>query len=231
MIPRCIHLIWIGPHEPPWSCIDSWRKDFVEAHPGWEARLWRDADIERFGLENRRAYEQTASLCGKADIARYEIVCRHGGVYIDADSVWLGRSLDSLLDEARETGFFGALEGSPDLVVCGFFGSAAGHAILRAAVDAIPARLLELAGSPPWVLTGPALLGAVIQRLQALSSRPVATLVPFDRLIAASWHGVTAAALPDLVARHRRQSGAISFQLGYSTNELWRSRIDIGSRG
>jgi mannosyltransferase OCH1-like enzyme len=192
--------------------------------------LWRDADIARFGLENHRAYEQTASWCGKADIARYEIVCRHGGVYVDADSVWLGRPLDPLLDEAKETGFFGAHEGSPDLVVCGFFGSVAGHPILRATIDALPPRLLTLAGAPPWISTGPALLGEVIQRLQERSSRPVATLVPFERLIAASWHGVTAAALPELIVRHRREGNAVSFQLGYSTNELWRSPIDIGRR-
>jgi hypothetical protein len=203
MIPKCIHLIWIGPHEPLWPCIDSWRKDFIE----------------------------TSAWCGKADIARYEILCRHGGVYIDADCVWLGRPLDPLVDEALETEFFGAYERYPNLVMCSLFGSTAEHPILRAAIDAIPTRLRELPGEPAWIATGPALLGDAVERAQKLSSRPVATMVPFERLIAQSWHGVTAAAVPELVARHRRESSALSFQLGYSTNHLWESRIDIDQRG
>lgn len=231
MIPKRIHLIWIGPHEPPWPCIETWRTDLIATCPGWDVWLWRDRDIDQLQLENREAYERTASLCGKADIARYEIVYRYGGVYIDADSVWLGRPLEPVLAQAAETGFFGALEGSPDLMMCGFFGSVAGHAILAAAISALPARLAARAGEPQWVLTGPALLGEAHRGLQHGAALPLATLVPFERLVATSWRGLTAASLPEMVARYRREGEAISLQLGYTTNALWHARIDIGREG
>lgn len=228
MIPKRIHLIWIGPNRPPWSCIETWRTDLVAACPEWDVWLWRDRDIEQLELQNRDAYESTSSLCGKADIARYEIVYRYGGVYIDADSVWLGRSLDPLLLQAAESGFFGALEGSPELVMCGFFGSVVGHAILEAVISTLPARLLAYAGQPQWILTGPALLGDAYRRLVRDATHALATLVPFERLVATSWHGLAAADVPELVERHRREGEAISLQLGYTTNGLWRSEIDIG---
>lgn len=227
-IPKLLHLVWIGPHEPPWACIETWRTGLVRACPGWEVRLWRDRDIDELWLENRQAYEHTASLCGKADIARYEIVHRFGGVYVDADSVWLGRPLEPVLAEAEASGFFGALERAPDLMMCGFFGSVAGHPLLAAAIAAIPARLAALRGEPQWMLTGPGLLGEVHLQLQREGAPPPAALISFERLVAASWHGLTAAEVPALVARHRREGEAISLQLGYTTNALWRGPIEIG---
>lgn len=227
-IPRSLHLIWIGPHEPPWACIETWRTELVHAYPGWEVRLWRDRDLDELLLVNRDAYERTASLCGKADIARYEILHRFGGVYVDADSVWLGRPLEPLLAAAQRYGFFGALEGAPELMMCGFFGAVAGHPILAEVIAALPARLAALQGEPQWVLTGPGLLGEVHLRLQREADHQLAALIPFERLVAMSWRGLTAAALPALVAHHRREGQAISLQLGYTTNALWREPIELG---
>src|SRR5690606_18767605 len=116
-IPKLVHLIWIGEREPPWACMEWWTRELVAAHPDWKVELWRDADIARLGLENAREYAQAAELCGKADIARYEIVWRRGGVYVDADSYWLGRPLEPLLDAAAETGFVGAREDQGELVM------------------------------------------------------------------------------------------------------------------
>ncbi len=227
MIPKLLHLIWIGPRPPPWSCIETWRTALVREYPQWEVRLWRDEDLAAMPMQNREAYERTTSWCGKADIARYEIVHRHGGVYVDADSVWLGRPLEPVLEEAAELGFFGALEGSPELVMCGFFGGAPGHPILAEAIATLPTRLAVCAGQPQWVLTGPALLGEAYLRVRRQAGRPVAALVPFERLVATSWRGLVAAELAALVARHRREGEAISLQLGYTTNELWRGAIEL----
>jgi inositol phosphorylceramide mannosyltransferase catalytic subunit len=234
MIPKLLHLIWIGPHEPPWACIETWRTELVRAHPGWQARLWREQDLEELPLRNREAYERTASLCGKADIARYEIVHRHGGVYVDADSVWLGRPLEPVLAAAERSGFFGALEGAAELMMCGFFGAVAGHPLLEAAISMLPARLDALRGEPQWVLTGPGLLGAAHQQLlrETLPSEPPsAALIPFERLVAMSWRGLTAAALPALIAHHRREGEALSLQLGYTTNALWGQELRLGDPG
>jgi hypothetical protein len=44
----------------------------------------------------------------KADLLRHEFLWswREGGVYMDADSIWLNRSFDLLIDFAKETGMF-----------------------------------------------------------------------------------------------------------------------------
>uniref|UniRef100_A0A7S1EIP6 Alpha 1,4-glycosyltransferase domain-containing protein n=3 Tax=Hemiselmis andersenii TaxID=464988 RepID=A0A7S1EIP6_HEMAN len=46
----------------------------------------------------------------KADILRLEILWREGGVYIDADMVWLHKDLQDVLDLCKDTGFFCGFE-------------------------------------------------------------------------------------------------------------------------
>ena len=42
----------------------------------------------------------------KADLLRLEILWREGGIYIDADMVWLQKDLQDVLDASKDTGFF-----------------------------------------------------------------------------------------------------------------------------
>jgi len=93
-IPKIIHQIWIGDKaEPPMQWIETWSKDFVEQNPGYVHVLWRDEDLKILEMVNRDLYDAEPTLPGKADIARYELLRRYGGVYIDADIVWLGKRL------------------------------------------------------------------------------------------------------------------------------------------
>ena len=107
-VPRVIHQIWIGSRPCPEEWIGSWRRDYCAAHPSWTHRLWRDADVvellrqhpsssssggddgESGGTPLHKIYESLGQPCLRADVARYAILHRHGGVYIDADMVWLG---------------------------------------------------------------------------------------------------------------------------------------------
>ena len=61
----------------------AFRETWMQNHPGWEFRLWTDADIEAFGLTNKRLYDETPNYGAKSDIARYEILYRIGGLYVD----------------------------------------------------------------------------------------------------------------------------------------------------
>ena len=106
-IPKRIHQIWIGHHKVPWKWINSFREKFRAAYPGWEHMLWREKDIKGLHLKNRKLYEGERTYCGKADILRYEILYQYGGIYIDADSEWLGtRDLGELIDSTNATGIF-----------------------------------------------------------------------------------------------------------------------------
>lgn len=111
-IPKCIHQIWIGPREPPCQWMESWRVDFLRAHADWTYRLWRDDDITDVLLgELAEAFKALPHWCIKADLARYAILLLHGGIYVDADAVWLGTAGFEAMQAGREC--IMALENTP----------------------------------------------------------------------------------------------------------------------
>lgn len=82
-IPRIIHQIWIGGPFP--GHMEGWRESFKKMMPNWQIILWNDKMIEEFGLENKDLYDRTTNYGERADIARYEILNRLGGLYLDVD--------------------------------------------------------------------------------------------------------------------------------------------------
>ena len=85
MIPKIVHQIWVGPCRPPTQLIATWQQ--MAAEFGWEHKLWRDADIDEFGLQNK-AICDVEDWTAKCDVARHEILLRHGGMYADCDFQW-----------------------------------------------------------------------------------------------------------------------------------------------
>jgi len=59
----------------------------LKIHPDWEYRLWTEYNMPK--LHNEKIYERMNRLCFKADVLRYEIVLKYGGVYIDTDFLFL----------------------------------------------------------------------------------------------------------------------------------------------
>jgi hypothetical protein len=94
--PKIIHQIWIGPDKRPDLWMDSVRRFCADY--GYEYRLWAEPEIDALGLVNKSQYDAMHALSGKANIAKYEILFRFGGAYIDADSVVINPSgLDALI--------------------------------------------------------------------------------------------------------------------------------------
>jgi inositol phosphorylceramide mannosyltransferase catalytic subunit len=97
-IPKKLHLIWVGGAlMRPESCIDSWRLN----HPDWQFKLWTDREL--YGVDwINQSHIQSCAKAGRwssvADLMRYEILYREGGVYADASSFSL-RPLDEWLLE------------------------------------------------------------------------------------------------------------------------------------
>ena len=113
MIPKIIHMIWIGPKTPPQWCIDSWKINYINKYPDWRFILWNDEEINKLEMINKEIYDLEPTLRGKSDIARMEILYQYGGIFLDADSFWIEKensNLDILLEESKETGFFCANE-------------------------------------------------------------------------------------------------------------------------
>ena len=110
-IPKHIHQVWIGENEPPWEWINGFREQLTQHFPEWTHTLWREKDIADLVLENQIAYNMETQLSGKVNILRYELLYQFGGIYIDADMEWLNKKpLDTLLEQAEDTGFFAGKE-------------------------------------------------------------------------------------------------------------------------
>ena len=93
LIPKLFHWIWFGPKPLPeqhrcW--IDGW----LRLHPGWNHILWTDANRPTF--TNEAQFLGADNFAEMADIARYELLYRWGGVYVDTDTECL-RSIEPLL--------------------------------------------------------------------------------------------------------------------------------------
>jgi len=82
-IPKIIHQIWLGnPFPEKWLWL---RETWLKNHPDWQYILWTEKEIEEFGLTNQKLYDQATNYGEKSDIARYEILYRYGGLYVDTD--------------------------------------------------------------------------------------------------------------------------------------------------
>jgi mannosyltransferase OCH1-like enzyme len=183
-IPKIIHQIWLGPHDPPTIWMDTWKENFCPKY-AWEYRLWRDADVLEFGLVNKKEFDGGYTFQEKADIARYEILYRHGGIYLDCDMIWLGDDISTFVDLSASS-FIGVQEypskwliniGHPFLSN-GMFMVSKNNKILQNCIDKIPANESKEPKDPMYLRTGPGLLNSCIS--QQISIIPYTYVFPVD---------------------------------------------------
>jgi mannosyltransferase OCH1-like enzyme len=156
-IPKIIHQIWIGPKPRPNVLMDSWRLK----NPDFEYILWNEAEFEKRGIkfECQNRIDSIEEINGKADIIRWEIAYRFGGIFIDADSICV-EPIDSYL--MAHTAFAGYENETmrPTLVATGTMGFPPEYPLCRAAIDWIlknPVSQRE-SGRRAWFNVGPGLL-------------------------------------------------------------------------
>ena len=105
----------------------SWQR----SNPDWEVVTWGDDDLD--WLANRAEFDRAERFTTKANIARYEIIHREGGVYVDCDFEAL-RSIDQLLEGASIV----VGEERDGMLNNAFFAASAGHPVLAYAIDELP---------------------------------------------------------------------------------------------
>lgn len=125
MIPHVIHQVWLGGPLP--GHLEDYVETWLDHHPGWSYHLWDEGAIEDLELVNADLYERADQLTVpnhaaqlRSDIARIEILHRHGGVYADADFECM-RPLDDLVATVEHA--FTAWEVDHEflnLAICGF---------------------------------------------------------------------------------------------------------------
>lgn len=137
-IPKIVHQIWLGSEVP--KKFSSWMSSWANMQ-GWEYKLWTDKDVVNFPLHNRDLYDNAKDYGEKADILRYEILYREGGLYTDVDFENINTELFDLLNCSFD--FYAGLEPMEHrqpinslLVGNAIFASIPGHPLLeRVIVD------------------------------------------------------------------------------------------------
>lgn len=171
MIPRIVHHIWLGGPLPDRlvGYVESWRKH----HPDWQHIMWTGFDW----LTNQGVYDRAGEITEhvgqlRSDLARYEILWRLGGVYVDCDLEAL-RPLDDLLDvecfAGREDARF---------VNNAVIGCVPGHPAMAALIAAAPESIDRNRGARPNRMTGPHLF-TPIAREYSVAVHPVETFYPY----------------------------------------------------
>lgn len=158
-IPRIIHQIWIGPYEPPADAMATWKT----LNPTFRYELWDDARCSSFGFKNAAKIAEQPEWAGKADLMRYEILERHGGVYIDADSECVLPLTDEMLDHDS----FACWENETirrGLISNGYLGAVQGNRLMQSLITDAATR--NMAKARAWLTVGPMFLTQMVARLR-----------------------------------------------------------------
>jgi mannosyltransferase OCH1-like enzyme len=161
LIPKIIHIMWIGSRQPPQECIDSWWK----MHPDWIHMFWDDAKVAEFKFQNQHAIDQSQFISGKVNIMRYEILKHYGGVFIDADALCL-KPLDDG-DFLGKRAFSCYINENLSLRVAnGYMGFIKNYPLLDELIERIsnlPDSEFNPKRNNSWLITGPEFLRKTIE--------------------------------------------------------------------
>lgn len=167
-IPKIIHQIWLGPKKRPDIWMDTWKITFCNKYQEWKYKLWTEKEINNLDLINRQQYEYETYYNAKSDIARYEILSKFGGIFMDADSMYLNNNsteqsnnLDWIINEASNNGgFFAATEPkNTNIYANGVIGSCPNHPIMNQMIEHVSNNYYRLKTGKTrekdiWTITG-----------------------------------------------------------------------------
>tara|TARA_B100000131_G_scaffold68990_1_gene65341 strand:- start:704 stop:1345 length:642 start_codon:yes stop_codon:yes gene_type:complete len=138
MIPKIIHQIWLGSRKRPSEHMETW----PNLHAGWQYIFWDEQAIKAYfpdGLINQDHFDYATAPCAKADILRYEILLKFGGIYIDADTICL-RPLDDQFLSPKVWATFENEKTRGDLLANGFIGAETGNNFIELMVKDLSKR-------------------------------------------------------------------------------------------
>lgn len=172
MIPKLFHRIWFGG-KPMFPLFAEWGESWLKHHPDWTMKTWTEEDVSN--LDCVDILKRCSCLAQMSDVARYEILLREGGLYIDTDIECL-RPIDSLI---KDYDFFGCWvrEGS-GILSNALIGSVPGHLILADLVQETPGRFKP----EPWDIMGPPFFTEIVKRHGLVKVFSQKTFMPYSWL-------------------------------------------------
>ena len=143
-IPKLIHQIWIGPKKIPNYWSNTFSELYIENNNDYEYKIWTNNnylnELNKYPVL-KIIFDEFKQFCYKADILRLIILYEYGGIYIDADSVWLyNKSFNELLEKSKDTNFFvgrspNENENSKFFLTNGVFGCTKNHPYIKNMID------------------------------------------------------------------------------------------------
>lgn len=94
---KCIHYIWLGGKKKPRiikKCIKSWKKFF----PDWNIIEWNESNLDLDLCEFTRQAYDNQKYAFAADVFRFDILNKYGGLYFDTD-VKVIKSFDDIIQK------------------------------------------------------------------------------------------------------------------------------------
>lgn len=151
-IEKFLHFIWIGDESKiPKECINTW----INKNPEYKVKIWRNKDLDNdnWHLKNLITKWMSKEINGAADIMRWEILYKYGGVALDADSLCIKPLEDWLLN----CELFAAWENElarPGLIATGALGAVKGHWFIKTLIKDI-LEDKDLLNDMAWKKVGP----------------------------------------------------------------------------
>ncbi len=160
-VPRSIHQIWIGSMPVPQGSL-AWSRH-ARKH-GYDYKLWREADLRGIGLEDNPLYMHLVAngdLPGAVDVARYAVLEKLGGIYLDCD--WYPARDDiSFHDLLSMNGLTAMAETTPRntgqgglLLSNAMLLAPPAHPVFTRLLEALDEVVEALPDAPAWWATGP----------------------------------------------------------------------------
>ena len=234
MIPKIIHQIWIGPKKRPDIWIDTFRIDYINKNPEYQYFLWSEDNIDQLFVDfpiYRIVYDLEQTYNGKSDILRYLILYIHGGIYIDADMVWINeKSFDTLLEQINESDVFAGK--NPDNLqpltrkdkkfqntICGaVMGSSKNNPLMRLLIDGIEnyIKISKENYTKRRMVHGVCELIGPLYLHRTIASQNI-TIFPSIYFYPINWHNINDC---NLHIKIDLPQESYTFQYGYTTNNL-----------
>lgn len=141
MIPKKMHFIWIGDKSLPDELNEN-ISSFKELYDDYEIIVWDDRMILSSNLIPDTLFDEYVnnnfSNAYKADIARFCILYKNGGLYFDTDFKPLRRLNDSFLG----FNFLGGIQNNGETAI-GFIGCSKENFILKETIECITDSIIR----------------------------------------------------------------------------------------
>lgn len=149
VIPKKIHQIWLGSPFP--DKYKRFRDSWIENHQDWEYRLWTDKDVDELDMIKKDLYHESKNYGLKSDIMSYEILFKHGGIYVDTDFECL-----KPFDDLRTIPFFlGVSYDAVPVLYHGIMGASVGNPLVERCITSLEYKYNGEDGTKIMDATGP----------------------------------------------------------------------------